>query len=121
MWKVSYDDETKEIKMISMTKGDTPSFKISANVMCEDGTYEEYIPEEEDEFVFAVKQNKDDDGYLFKIDIPNDTLVCTFKEEYTKDLELGRYYFEVSLNKPSIEFHDTFIAEKILKITSEIY
>lgn len=121
MWNIIRDDSTNEVKMITMTVGDTPSFKINCNVKSNNDEIEPYIPEDEDEFIFACKRNKNDEDYLFKIDIPNDTMVVQFKEEHTKGLPLGKYIWEISLNKPSIEYHCTFIAEKILKLTTEVY
>lgn len=114
MWEINKDN-----MMIRMTKGDTPSFKIECNVKDENGVSNPYIPEEDDEFIFAVKEGRDDDDPLFSITIPNDTMVVTFREEHTKYLELGKYMYEVSLNKG--DYHCTFIANKILKLEAEIY
>lgn len=120
MWRL-VKDESNEIKSIILTAGDTPYLKIKCNVKSDDGEIEEYIPEDEDEFVFACKKSKTDADYIFKIDIPNDTMILRFKESDTKDLPLGNYIWEVSLNKPSIDYHCTFICEKVLKITTEVY
>lgn len=116
MWKV--DDKTQTI---TLTRGDTPRLKINCNVIGEDNKLYPYEPEDGDIFVFAVKQNKFDDGYLFAIEIPNDTMTAVFKEEHTKELELGKYMYEVSLRKPYDGYCCTFIDNKVLMIQSEVY
>lgn len=120
MWKL-IKDSAGEIRTIELTAGDTPSFKINCNVKSPDGEVVEYIPEEGDVFIFACKKNKADKDYLFKIEIPNDTMILRFKESDTKDLPIGNYIWEVSLNKPAEDYHCTFICEKVLKITTEVY
>ena len=114
MWSVD------ENYRITMTKGDTPSFKVECNIVTEDGETQSYVPEEGDEFVFACKQDKDDKVPLLTIKIPSDTMILSFKEEDTKFLELGRYIWEISLNKPS-GYHCTFITNKTLVLTVEVY
>lgn len=120
MWDI-LKDSNGNVKMISMTAGDTPSFKVWCGVKNELGEIEEYIPEENDEFVFACKKDRTDTEYLFKIEIPVDTMVVRFKEAHTKNLPTGKYIWEISLNKPDIDYHCTFICEKILQITTEVY
>lgn len=116
MWEIN-----QENGMIRMTKGDTPSFKIDCSVKDEKNNLHSYIPEDGDLFIFAVKQNKEDSEPLFSIEIPNDTMTVTFKQEDTKGLEMGKYFYEVSLNRPDIGYHCTFIYGKILKLEMEIY
>lgn len=120
MWKIA-NDSNGDIKAIYLTAGDTPSFKINCNVKSESGEIEEYVPEANDEFVFACKQDKSDSEYLFKIDIPIDTMTVRFKEADTKNLTPGKYIWEVSLNKPDVDYHCTFLCEKLLLITTEVY
>lgn len=105
---------------ITMTKGDTPSFKVECNIESENGELEAYVPEPGDKFIFAVKQNKEDSKPLFTIEIPSDTMLLTFKEEDTKNLELGKYIWEISLNKES-GYRCTFICNKILILQVEVY
>lgn len=114
MWSLD-----KTTNKIVMTKGDTPSFKISCNKIGNDGSVEEYVPEAGDRFVFAAKRNKNDEEPLFFIDIPNDTLVLTIATSDTRNLDLGKYFYEVSLNKEN-GFVDTFI-QGILMLTMEVY
>lgn len=45
--------------------------------------------------------------------------VIRFAEEDTKHLELGRYIWELSLNKAN-GYRCTFIANKVLKLTVEV-
>lgn len=116
MWEI--DNETQRI---TMTRGDTPSFKIQCNILDENGHLIPYESEEDDVFIFACKENKNDNEPLFTIKIPKDTMTVTFKEEHTKNLTGTRYIYEVSLNKPSIDYHCTFICEKSLILRTEVY
>lgn len=116
MWKID-----KDTQMITMTKGDTPSFRIECNQLDEEGNVYPYEPQEDDLFILAVKQGKEDSNCLFAIEIPPDTMTAVFKEEYTKNLEIGKYIYEVSLNRPNDEYCCTFICNKILKLDVEVY
>lgn len=115
MWEVNPSNYT-----ITMTKGDTPSFKVDCNITDENGELVPYEPEEGDKFIFAVKQNKDDPTPLFTIEIPTDTMILTFSEDDTKNLELGKYIWEISLNKES-GYRCTFICNKVLILQVEVY
>ena len=99
---------------IEMTKGDTPSFAFQA--FLPDGT--EYEFEEGDLVVFAAKRNKLDPEPAFTI-VADLEKVIHFSEEDTKHLELGRYIWELSLNKAN-GYRCTFIANKVLKLTVEV-
>lgn len=100
---------------IEMTKGDTPSFAFLA--FLPDGT--EYVFEEGDSVVFAAKRNKADEEPAFMIEADLSDKTISFSEEDTKHLELGRYIWELSLNKAN-GYRCTFIANKILKLTVEV-
>ena len=100
---------------IEMTKGDTPSFAFRA--FLPDGT--EYVFEEGDSVVFAAKRNKADTEPAFTIVAYLEEKAIHFSEEDTKHLELGRYIWELSLNKAN-GYRCTFIANKILKLTVEV-
>lgn len=131
MWKI--DDETLKI---TMTKGDTPSFEVSCNVIDkETGELVPYEPQENDIFIFAVKKDKYANEPLFCIKIPNDTMIVKFRESDTKDLEYSsKYIWEVSLNRrfgttddngiyepTDDDYHCTFIDNKVLALTTEVY
>ena len=100
---------------IEMTKGDTPSFAFQA--FLPDGS--EYEFEEGDSVVFAAKRNKADPEPAVRIEADVKEKVIRFSEEDTKHLELGKYIWELSLNKSS-GYRCTFIANKVLKLTVEV-
>ena len=90
---------------IEMTKGDTPSFAFQA--FLPDGS--EYEFEEGDSVVFAAKRNKADPEPALRIEADVKEKVIRFSEEDTKHLELGKYIWELSLNKSS-GYRCTFIS-----------
>ena len=100
---------------IEMTKGDTPSFAFQA--FLPDGT--EYAFVEGDTVVFAAKRNKLDSEPALMIMADLEEKAIHFSEEDTKHLELGRYIWELSLNKAN-GYRCTFIANKVLKLTVEV-
>lgn len=100
---------------IEMTKGDTLTF--SFEIRLPDGTPYEF--EEGDRVVFAAKHNKYDTEPAFTIEADLDTKTITFSEEDTKRLEIGKYIWELSLNKAD-GYRCTFIANKVLKLTVEV-
>lgn len=100
---------------IEMTKGDTPTFTFE--LFLPDGTPYEF--EDGDNVVFAAKQNKYDTEPAFMIEADLETKTITFSEEDTKNLELGKYIWELSLNKAD-GYRCTFIANKVLKLTVEV-
>lgn len=100
---------------IVMTKGDTPSFEFKAYLP--DGTEYEFQPT--DEVIFAVKQDKYDDEPAFTVKADIDKKTVTLREEDTKNLELGKYVWELSLNTPD-GYHCTFIEGRTLKLTVEV-
>ena len=101
--------------MIILTKGDTPTFTFE--VLLPDGTPYEF--EEGDSVVFAAKQNKYDTEPAFTIEADLETKTISFSEEDTKNLELGKYIWELSLNKAD-GYRCTFIANKVMKLTVEV-
>lgn len=100
---------------IEMTKGDTPTFTFE--LFLPDGTPYEF--EEGDNVVFAAKQNKYDIEPALMIEVDLETKSITFSEEDTKNLEIGKYIWELSLNKAD-GYRCTFIANKVLKLTMEV-
>ena len=100
---------------IEMTKGDTPTF--SFEIRLPDGTLYDF--EEGDRVVFAAKQNKYDIQPAFTIEADLETKTISFAEEDTKGLELGKYIWELSLNKAD-GYRCTFIENKVLKLTVEV-
>ena len=100
---------------IEMTKGDTPTF--SFEILLPDGTTYEF--EEGDRVIFAAKQNKYDVEPAFTIEADLVTKTISFSEENTKNLEIGKYIWEMSLSKAD-GYRCTFIANKIMKLTVEV-
>lgn len=74
-----------------------------------DGSVYEF--EKGDSVIFAAKANKYDMEPVFTIEADMDTKAISFKEEHTKALEIGKYIWELSLNKES-GYRCTFIANK---------
>ena len=100
---------------IMLTKGDTPTF--SFEIFLPDGTLYEF--EDGDSVVFAAKQNKYDTEPAFIIMADLETKTISFSEEDTKNLEIGKYIWELSLNKAD-GYRCTFITNKVLKLTVEV-
>ena len=100
---------------IEMTKGDTPTFTFE--LFLPDGTPYEF--EDGDSVVFAAKQNKYDNEPAFTIEADLITKTIGFCEEDTKNLEIGKYIWELSLNKAD-GYRCTFIANRIMKLTVEV-
>ena len=104
-----------ELNTILLTKGDTPT--LSFAIFLPDGT--EYEFEDGDSVVFAAKRNKVDTEPAILIEADLETKTISFREEDTKSLEIGKYIWELSLNKAD-GYRCTFIANKILKLTVEV-
>lgn len=118
MWEINPDT-----LMIKCTLNDTPTFNVSANVIVNPETKETipYIPDEEDEFVFAIRKNKKSGDPLVTFNVDKESMSVTFEEgwgDYLPDGP-GKYFYEVSLNRG--QYHDTFISSKILLVLPEIY
>lgn len=114
MWKV-------ENNKITLTRGDTPSFKLNLSTIDEDGNLTPYVPSEGDRIVFAIKKKATDPEVWAIVNIPTDTMTLTFKQETTQALQFGSYVYEISLNNDAEEYHDTFIANMPIIITEELY
>lgn len=112
-WKIS------EKGNIVMTKGDTPAFTVNLTTQDERGNLYDYEFQDGDEVIFAVRREKEDGRFLFSIPMDKETHQIIFTEGDTKHLPVGNYIYEVSLNNGS--YHCTFIENRILKLTTEIY
>lgn len=100
---------------IEMTKGDTPTFGFE--IFLPDGSV--YEMEKGDRVVFAAKANKYDTEPAFTIEADMKAKTIAFKEEHTKALEIGKYIWELSLNKEN-GYRCTFIANKKLTLAVEV-
>ncbi|MBQ0088995.1 MAG: hypothetical protein KBT27_06655 [Prevotellaceae bacterium] len=104
---------------ITMTRGDTPSFIVKPKIVNPDtGERTDYVPQEGDKIIFAMKKSAASDEILVK-EIPTDTMRFTLEEEDTKNLKYGVYLYEVSLKRGS--FICTFITNKQIMLTTELY
>lgn len=110
MWSINKYNE------IRMTKGDTPFVHVTIYVEIPDGEYQEYIPAEEDQVIFAVGGKG---GTIFSKEIPHDTMTLFIAEEDTGSMEEGEYSYEISLNSGA--FHCTFVPSTRFILTTEIY
>lgn len=129
-WKL--DENTLQI---TMTKGDTTTFKVRHFVINQEtGEPFEYIPTEHDHYIFAVKKKAKDTDFIISREIPKDTMIVKFKESDTKALSVGEYVWEVSFNslygetddegvyhESEEDVHDTIITTRVLKLTTEVY
>ena len=105
-------DENYKIEMIN---GDTPTFGFE--IFLPDGSV--YEIEKGDRVVFAAKANKYDSEPAFTIEADMESKTISFKEEHTKALEIGKYIWELSLNKEN-GYRCTFVANKKLNLTVEV-
>lgn len=101
---------------ITLTRGDTLKTKIRMF----DPVGEEYIPSENDRIRFAMKQKYSDYDPILVIDIPTDTCVLHIKPEDTKELDFGRYVYDIELTMEDGTV-DTFITRATLKLSEEVY
>ena len=69
--------------------------------------------------IFFFFLNKADQEPAVRIEADVKEKVIRFAEKDTKHLELGRYIWELSLNKAN-GYRCTFIANKVLKLTVEV-
>lgn len=115
MWKIDNNYN------ITMTKGDTPSFKLNLTTKDEEGDVIPYEVKEDDQIIFAVKQKANDEQVLINIEIPHDTMILKIPQNQTKYLGVGKYIYEISINNAEDDFHDTFITERTLELTTEVY
>lgn len=109
-----------------MHRGDTPEFRTVAYMTdAETGEQYEFVPDVEagESIVFAVKQNEEDEGWLFFIHCEPDGVI-RFKPQYTRDLKERKYIYELSVNIPATETTQSFhcvYATGILLLDTEIY
>ena len=100
---------------IQLTRGDTLRLQVSIK----DGDGNQYVPADGDKIRFAMK--KDYDGVLIiNKSIPNDSLELTLNPKDTKDLDVGKYVYDVELTKENGDV-DTFITCATLQLTEEVY
>lgn len=100
---------------ITLTRGDTFEALVSATT--KDGL--QYIPEEGDVIRFAMKENYADQRPLLVKDIPVSTMMLVLQPEDTKDLNFGKYVYDIQLTRANGKV-DTFITKAVLKLSEEV-
>lgn len=100
---------------IVLTRGDTLKVKVSIKTAKGD----EYKPAQNDVIRFAMKKHYNDRKTLILKEIPNDTLILMLEPSDTKDLEFGKYVYDVQLTNGDGEV-DTFITKAQFILTEEV-
>jgi len=106
---------------IKMTRGNTPYIPVSCYIKDENGNRVSYEPVEGDVILFSVKKKKTDTEPLFVIPVNIKDMLIKFETKHTKELDIGKYIYDVILIKPSIGYRDTFIDNKVLVLTTEVF
>lgn len=101
---------------ITMTRGDTLS--VDVEIMQADGT--KYILRDGDSVRFAMKRNYFDADPVLLKELDGTNPRIELLPEDTKDLEFGRYVYDVELTKEDGSV-DTFIDRAVFNITEEVY
>lgn len=101
---------------ITLTRGDS----FAATIIIVDSEGKSYIPDKKDVIRFAMKSDYDDDAPLLIKNIPVNTLILSIDPDDTKNLEFGKYVYDIELTKSTGEV-DTFITKATLKITEEVH
>lgn len=110
----------KDSGLIKITKNDTPTFNLNLTAYNQEtGEYIKYVPSSDDSIIFAISEDKYTNTPLVTIPLDKSTMSLTFPEGWANGLELGKYWYEISLNNG--DYHETFIEGKRLIITMEIY
>lgn len=101
--------------VVTMTRGDTCSIKISLS----DGYGKEYIPDENDEIRFALKKTYDDDYPLIYKVIPHDTMILKLNPSDTKELDFGKYVYDIQITFANGDVN-TFVTKAQFIIEEEV-
>lgn len=107
-----YDEYGEGLYDIYITRGDTGFIEIPLF----DNDNEPYTPIEGDSVRFAVKKKYKDEECLVLKPIPIETLILEIKPEDTKELEFGKYVYDIeftdSLGHVSTFIRGSFIVDK---------
>lgn len=100
---------------ITLTRGDT--LKVLVGIT---NGGEPYVPEQGDFVRFALKKFVTDDEPILIKSIPIDTMILELIPADTKNLEFGRYVYDIELTTSEGDV-DTFIGPETFDITEEVY
>lgn len=101
---------------ITMTRGDTLS--VDVEIVQADGS--KYILRDGDSVRFAMKRDYTDAEPILLKDLDDVNPRIELLPEDTKDLDFGRYVYDVELTKEDGTV-DTFIDRAVLNITEEVH
>lgn len=116
-FEVEIDTDTTdpiEDTNITFTRGDT--FRVAIDITDADGNI--FTPSDGDIIRFAMKKYYSDTECLIEKVIPNDTLILELEPSDTKNLDCGRYVYDIELTYANGDV-DTFI-KGTLKLTEEV-
>ena len=100
---------------ITLTRGDTLNVQITMKQGSRD-----YEPQNGDVIRFAMKKKYTDPEPLITKIIPNGTLRLHLDPADTKELDFGRYVYDIELTKANGDV-DTFICESVFEIAKEVH
>lgn len=101
---------------ITLTRGDS----FIADVSITDKDNKPYIPQTGDSIRFAMKASYKDAEPLLIKSIPVNTMKLIINPDDTKNLDFGKYVYDIELTKSTGEV-DTFITKALFKITEEVH
>ena len=104
---------TIEDGAVSLTRGDTAYISLDLTV-----NGEEYEYQEGDTVTLSCRKDYDTPEYLFQITVPaGETIVI--EPEHTKNLEYGRYKYDVQVNTAQGEVF-TVVEPNTFKVAQEV-
>lgn len=101
---------TIEDNSISLTRGDTAYLSLDVS---------DYTFQDGDTAILSVKESIDSEDYLFQVDLDMDNLTFIILPEYTKNLNYGKYKYDVQITTKDNEIF-TVIGPSTFKITEEV-
>lgn len=103
-------------KKITLTRGDT----LKARIQINDPDGNPYTPNDGDQIRFAMKSDYTDKNPIIVKDVPIETMLLILNPEDTKELNFGKYVYDIQLTTYSGDVN-TFIPKGTLILTEEVY